>query len=174
MLPSYQISCLLKFWRFFASCICTDSILTQGQDLSLVCEISLDVGRGLATLGLPACNVGDLGSIPGLGRSPGDGKGYPLQYSGLEDSMDCIVHEVTKSRTGLSNLRFSTSLDLAHGLNWSNSIHILTAWPHTRSTFQPRAPHRLSVACKALMEQTSFQAHIQPLLSSECVLWGLH
>ena len=39
-----------------------------------------------------ACNAGDLASIPGLGRSPGEGKGYPLQYSGLENSMDCIVH----------------------------------------------------------------------------------
>ena len=38
-----------------------------------------------------ACNAGDLGSIPGLGRSPGEGKGYPLQYSGLENSMDCII-----------------------------------------------------------------------------------
>ena len=37
-----------------------------------------------------ACNVGDLGSIPGLGRYPGEGKGYPLQYSGLENSMDYI------------------------------------------------------------------------------------
>ena len=36
--------------------------------------------------------MGDLGSIPGLGRSPGEGKGYPLQYSGLENSMECIVH----------------------------------------------------------------------------------
>ena len=45
------------------------------------------------------CNVGDLGLIPGLGRSPGEGKGYPLQYSGLENSMDCIVHGVSKSRT---------------------------------------------------------------------------
>ena len=36
----------------------------------------------------PACNVGDLGLIPGLGRSPGEGKGYPLQYSGLGNSMD--------------------------------------------------------------------------------------
>ena len=44
-----------------------------------------------------ACNVGNLGLIPGLGRSPGEGKGYPLQYSGLENSMDCIVHAVTKS-----------------------------------------------------------------------------
>ena len=44
-----------------------------------------------------ACNVGDLGSIPELGRSPGEGKDYPLQYSGLENSMDCIVHGVTES-----------------------------------------------------------------------------
>ena len=35
-----------------------------------------------------ACNAGDLGSIPGLGRYPGEGKGYPLQYAGLENSMD--------------------------------------------------------------------------------------
>ena len=49
-----------------------------------------------------AYNVGDLGSIPGLGRSPGEGKGYPLQYSGLENPMDCIGHQVTKSQTGLN------------------------------------------------------------------------
>ena len=53
-----------------------------------------------------ACNVGDLGSIPGLGRSLQEGKGYPLQYSGLENSMDCIVHGVTKSRTQLSHFHF--------------------------------------------------------------------
>ena len=43
------------------------------------------------------CNVGDLGSIPGLGRSPGEGKGYSFQYSGLENSMDCVIHVITKS-----------------------------------------------------------------------------
>ena len=48
------------------------------------------------------CNVGDLGLIPGLGRSPGEGKEYPLQYSGLENSMDYIAHGVAKSRTRLS------------------------------------------------------------------------
>ena len=53
-----------------------------------------------------ACNSGDLGSIPRLGRSPGERKGYPLQYSGLENSMDCIVHGVAKSRTGLSDIHF--------------------------------------------------------------------
>ena len=42
------------------------------------------------------CNVGDLGSISGLGQSPGEGKGHPVQYSGLENSMDCIVHGVTR------------------------------------------------------------------------------
>ena len=50
-----------------------------------------------------ACNAGDLGSIPGLGRSPGEGKGYPLQYSGLENPMDCIVGGIAKSRTQLSH-----------------------------------------------------------------------
>ena len=44
--------------------------------------------------------------IPGLGRSPEEGKGYPLRYSGLENSMDCIVHGVTKSQTGLSDFHF--------------------------------------------------------------------
>ena len=48
------------------------------------------------------CNVGDLGAIPGLGRSPGEGNGYPLQCSGLENSMDCMVHGVAKSWTRLS------------------------------------------------------------------------
>ena len=46
-----------------------------------------------------ACNAGDPGSIPGSGRSTGEGKGYPLQYSDLENSMDCIVHGVAKSQT---------------------------------------------------------------------------
>ena len=53
-----------------------------------------------------ACNVGDLGSIPGLGRSPGEGNGYPLQYSGLENIMDCTVHGVVNSRTQLSDFHF--------------------------------------------------------------------
>ena len=67
--------------------------------------------KTFGTLGFPGgsagkestCNVGDLGLIPGLGRSAGEGNGYPLQYSGLENSMDCIVHGVTKSWTRLSD-----------------------------------------------------------------------
>ena len=53
-----------------------------------------------------ACNLRDLGSIPGLGRSPGEWKGYPVQYSGLENSMDCVVHGVAKSGTQLSEFHF--------------------------------------------------------------------
>ena len=53
-----------------------------------------------------ACSVGDLGSISGLGRSPGEGRGYPLQYSGLENSMDCLVHGVAKSQTRLRDFHF--------------------------------------------------------------------
>ena len=53
-----------------------------------------------------ACNVGDLGSIPGLGRSPGEGKGYPLQNPDLENSMACIGHGVAKSWTWLSDFHF--------------------------------------------------------------------
>ena len=44
-----------------------------------------------------ACSAGDLGSIPGLERSPGEGNSYPLQYSGLENSMDCTAHQVAES-----------------------------------------------------------------------------
>ena len=54
-----------------------------------------------------AYNVGDLDLIPGVGRSPGQGNGYPLQCSGLESSMDCIGHGVTKSRTRLSDFHFT-------------------------------------------------------------------
>ena len=45
------------------------------------------------------CNVGDMRPIPGLGRSPGEGNSYPLQCSGMENSMDCVVPRVTKSQT---------------------------------------------------------------------------
>ena len=65
------------------------------------------IGIASISLGFPgssdgkesACNVGDLGLIPGSGRSPGEGNGNPLQYFGLENSMDCIVNGVAKSRT---------------------------------------------------------------------------
>ena len=54
-----------------------------------------------------ACNVGDLGSIPGLGSSPGEEKGYPLQYSGLENYMDCVVYGVAKSQAQPGTFTFT-------------------------------------------------------------------
>ena len=64
-----------------------------------------------------ACNAGDLSSIPGLVRSPGEGKGYPLQYSGLENSMDYIVQGVTKNQTRLSDFHFTSVTSLIICLN---------------------------------------------------------
>ena len=68
-----------------------------------------------------ACNAGDLGLIPGLGRSPGEGKGYPLQHSGLENSMDCIVHGVMESCTRLSTFHF-------HFKHLSSPLRALQWW----------------------------------------------
>ena len=68
------------------------------------------------------CNVGDLCSIPGLGRSSGEGKSYPLQCSGLENSMDCRVHGVAKSQTRLSDFHY-TSLQT---FRYSQSILSIT------------------------------------------------
>ena len=82
----------------------------QGHLLPLTCwliHISISVHLPAFPCGSAgkefACNVEDLGSIPGLGRSPGEGKGYPLQYSDLENSTDCTVHGVAKSQTRLSD-----------------------------------------------------------------------
>ena len=63
-----------------------------------------------------SCNDRDLGSIPGLGRSPGEGKGYSLQYSDLENAMDCLVHGVEKSRTRLNDFHF-TSLHFLYNVS---------------------------------------------------------
>ena len=64
------------------------------------CAASASLGFPGSSVGKDsACNAGDLGSIPGLGRSPGDRKGFPFQCSGLENSMDCIVYGVAKSDT---------------------------------------------------------------------------
>ena len=60
-----------------------------------------------------ACNVGDLGLIPGLGRSPGEGNGYPLQCSGLENSMDCIIHGVAESQTQLRDFHSLVSIRIS-------------------------------------------------------------
>ena len=55
-----------------------------------------------------AYNAEDLGSIPGLGSSHGEGKGCPLLYSGLVNNMDCIIHGIAKSQTRLSDFHFTS------------------------------------------------------------------
>ena len=84
------------------------------SEIHRICCLIILPSRAQGSMGFPdnsvdkesACNIGDLVSKPGLGRSPGEGKGYPLQYSGLENSLDCIVHRVTKSQTQLSDFYF--------------------------------------------------------------------
>ena len=91
-----------------------------------------------------AYNVGDLGLIPGLGRSPREGKGYPLQYSGLENSVDHTVHGVTKSWTRLNSFHFPrllSSSSLTTVLNvWMNDL-VAGGWITTRGAPEPGRGH---------------------------------
>ena len=73
-------------WRIIALQCCVYNVFTMGFSGGLASKES-------------TCNSGNMGSIPGLERSPGEGTGYPLQYSGLENSMYCIVHGVAKNQT---------------------------------------------------------------------------
>ena len=117
-LCSLSLTCFLLLSADFFSCVLT-CVFVFG------CSGSLFLSRlfSVCFLGFPggaevkasACNVGDLGSIPGLGRSPGEGNGNPLQYSCLVNPMDggawwATVHGVTKSWTRLSNFTYVTYL----------------------------------------------------------------
>ena len=82
-----------------------------------------------------ACNAGDLGSIPGLERSPGEGKGYPLQDSGLENSMDCLVHGVERVRHDWATFTFTSIINGSWILSKAFSASIETedemaGWHH--------------------------------------------
>ena len=83
------------------------------------------------------CNVGDPDLIPRLGRSPGEGNGFPLQYSGLENSMDYIVHGVPKSWTWLSDFHFHISYlnyPVPHGMLTLKSFLRIWFWCNSKST----------------------------------------
>ena len=84
-----------------------------------------------------AHNEGDLSSIPGLGRSPGEGKGYPLQYPSLENSMDYIVHVVAKSQTQLSNFHFHFPCFWMEDLDWKEekSCNLVLKYKHFKTLF---------------------------------------
>ena len=91
-------------WIYFPSTSVSLSLFKKNFFFNLFCGHSVMHSSHCGSAGKESvCNAGDLGSIPGLGRSPGEGKGYPLQYSGLENSMDCIVHGVAKIWTQLSD-----------------------------------------------------------------------
>ena len=89
--------------------------------------VFLDVPGSSAGKKKSTPHAGDLGLIPGLGRSSGGGKGYPFQYSGLQNSMDCIVHGVAKNLTPLSNVHFMKASTKCPNFN----THILSKW-HVR------------------------------------------
>ena len=83
-----------------------------------------------------ACKAGDLASIPGSGRSPGEGKGYPLQYSGLENSMDCIVHEVAElDTTERVTLTHSGGLSNAPQIMWTGQLFLFACISQAPKTF---------------------------------------
>ena len=86
--------------------LCVAQSRTQLKRLSSSSSSSSLSHKGSSAGKESACNAGDLDSTPGLGISPGEGKGYPLQYSGLKNSMDGIVHGVAKSWTQLSDFHF--------------------------------------------------------------------
>ena len=134
-----------------------------------------------------ACILGDLALIPGLGRSPGAGKGYPLQYSSPENSMDCVVHGVTKSRTrprdfhchsvcmwySLGHVRLCSSIDCSppgssvHGILQARILEWV-AISFSRESSQPRDWTWVScIAGGFLTHQASPNLYKQHLL----VIW---
>ena len=113
------------------------------------------------------CNAGDLDLIPGLGRSPGEGNGYPLQYSGLKISMDCLVHGVSKGQTRLSDFQFSLALKTAMLLDgWLLRIRFLLLLIYSFSTMLNKLPLwcQLVIQNQLLFSETSV---VQPFHAKE-------
>ena len=112
-----------------------------------------------------ACNVGDLSSIPGLGRSPGERKGHPLQYSGLENSMDNIVQFI--SVQSLSHVRiFATPWTVAcqASLSFTISQRLLKLMP-----IESVMPSNHLILCHPLLLPPSIFTSIR-VFSNESVL----
>ena len=96
----FLLASLSRKWLFMDSS-------PKFQKFFIVFSYALYMGLPCGSAGKEfTCNVGNLSLIPGLGRSPGEGKDYSLQYSGLENFMDYIVHRVERSQTPLSNFHF--------------------------------------------------------------------
>ena len=101
--PAAQMASLALPTLFLGDCLWNALALVSHLSfvsLLLRCIMLVNKGFPCGSVGKEfTCSMADLCSIPGVGRSPGEGKGYSLQYSGLENSMDCLVHGVTKSQT---------------------------------------------------------------------------
>ena len=101
--------------------------------------------------------------IPGLGRSPGEGKGYPPEYSGLENSRDCIGHGVAKSRTRLSGFHFT--------VKGTDSRVVLEGW----ESFLPPAQERVQSwrGGSAVSGQPPSSSRFCPFSRVTCVPWPM-
>ena len=98
----YQVDCLWT-WVYILISFSTDLVLSQKKCVTYHTLWGFPCGSAGKE---STCKVGTLGLIPGLGRPSGEGKVYPLQYSGLENSMDCIVHGVAKNQTQLNDFHY--------------------------------------------------------------------
>ena len=120
------------------------------KDKCVYSDFSTNQGSPGGSVGKEStCSVGNLGSFPGLGRSPGEAKSYPLQYSGQENCMDCTVHGVTKSQSSLSVFHSPTSYSLISVplLGFSCSLRCNSCWN--------RAINNLAIAAKCSNERKS-------------------
>ena len=88
-----------------------------------------------------------MDSIPGLRRSPGEGKGYPLEYSGLENSMDFIVQRVAKSQTQMSDFHFTYYSSTRKLINTFMVLKISQFLPQTKSKFSYLFPVSKAISC---------------------------
>ena len=142
------------FWIFF-SISTRASLLTQTVRNLPITQDGICLQCGVES----ACNVGDLGLTPELGRSPGEGNGHSLQYSHLENSMDCTVPGVTKSQTWLRL--------------WFHFFHIHSVISFLRSN--PSSIH-FPLYISSCLEDALDEAERNPSLSSAKLdtLWSHH
>ena len=136
-----------------------------------------DYSSSFLTLGFPdssvgkesTCSAGDPGLLPGMGRFPGEGKGYPLQYAGLENSMDWIIQGVAKSRTRLSDFHFTFLTSELPGAGRALHLEVTAPvkWLHCPLCVQV-LPMPLSLPLQA---QGGHGAHCYQPWGTACPFW---